>query len=228
MCGRFSLSTDKDDLQSRYGFVNPSGILLEPRYNIAPSQKTPTVIVREDQREVVMMRWGLVPFWAKDIKVGNRHKNLKAETLIEKGSFRKQFRANRCLILADGFYEWQKIDKKNKLPYRFVLKDRQPFSIAGIWDEWKTPEGAKLLTFALITTRPNSLMEPIHDRMPVILHERDEAKWLDPQLTDTNPLHSPLLTPFPSELMEAYRVSKVVNYYKNDTPECIEPITSEL
>lgn len=170
-----------------------------------------------------MMRWGLVPFWAKEASIGYKMINAKSETLTEKPSFRKPFKEKRCLVLADGFYEWGKTDKKNKVPYRLVLKNRQPFAFAGLWDIWKTPEGDKLLSFTIITTSANELMESIHDRMPVILHEKDEAKWLDPEFKDTEKLSS-LLQPYPSELMEAYKVSTIVNSPKNDTLACIEPV----
>jgi len=225
VCGRITLSTDKDDLQSRWGFIDPSGVLdlIKPRYNIAPSQNSPTLMVKEDRRVLVMMRWGLVPFWAKEPSIGYKMINAKSETLSEKPSFRKPFKEKRCLVLADGFYEWEKTDKKNKVPYRFVLKNRQPFAFAGLWDVWKTPEGDTLLSFTIITTRANELMERIHDRMPVILHEKDEAKWLDPEFKDTDKLSS-LLQPYPSEQMVAYKVSTIVNSPKNDTPSCIEPV----
>ena len=225
MCGRITLSTDKDDLQSRWGFIDPSGVLdlIKPRYNIAPSQNSPTLMVKEDRRVLVMMRWGLVPFWAKEPSIGYKMINAKSETLSEKPSFRKPFKEKRCLVLADGFYEWEKTDKKNKVPYRFILKNRQPFAFAGLWDVWKTPEGDTLLSFTIITTRANELMERIHDRMPVILHEKDEAKWLDPEFKDTEKLSS-LLQPYPSEQMVAYKVSTIVNSPKNDTPSCIEPV----
>src|SRR3990172_2064564 len=167
--------------------------------------------------------WGLVPFWAKEPSIGYKMINAKSETLSEKPSFRKPFKEKRCLVLADGFYEWEKTDKKNKVPYRFVLKNRQPFAFAGLWDVWKTPEGDTLLSFTIITTRANELMERIHDRMPVILNEKDEAKWLDPEFKDTDKLSS-LLQPYPSEQMVAYKVSTIVNSPKNDTPSCIEPV----
>ena len=225
MCGRITLSTDKDDLQSRWGFIDPSGVLdlIKPRYNIAPSQNSPTLVVKEDRRVLVMMRWGLVPFWAKEASIGYKMINAKSESFTEKPSFRKPFKEKRCLVLADGFYEWEKTDKKNKVPYRFILKNRQPFAFAGLWDVWKTPEGDTLLSFTIITTRANELMERIHDRMPVILHEKDEAKWLDPEFKDTEKLSS-LLQPYPSEQMVAYKVSTIVNSPKNDTPSCIEPV----
>jgi len=224
MCGRLTLTSDKDDLQSRFGYVNPSRDLFTPRYNIAPSQNCPVVTVNEDKRVLIMMRWGLVPFWAKDVKSGYNLINAKAETLKEKASFRTPFKKKRCLVLADGFYEWTHSEKKGaKQPYRFVLKNREPFAFAGLWDEWNNPDGEKLLTFTIITTSANELMGPIHDRMPVILHEKDEGMWLDPQLSDTDKL-STLLNPYPSDEMEAYKVSTFANSPKNESPKCIEPI----
>ena len=227
MCGRITLTTDKDDLQSRFGYVDLSGTLFTPRYNIAPTQTHPIVRVDEDRRVLVMMRWGLVPFWAKDVKTGYMMINAKSETLTEKASFRTPFKKRRCLVLADGFYEWTHSENKGaKQPYRFVLTTRQPFAFAGLWDEWQSPEGEKLFTFTIITTNANELMKPIHDRMPVILHEKDEGMWLDPQLNDTEKL-STLLKPYPSNEMEAYKVSTFVNSPKNESPKCIEPIGEE-
>ena len=140
-----------------------------------------------------MMRWGLIPFWAKEVSIGYKMINAKAETVSEKPSFRKPFKEKRCLVIADGFYEWKKPDKKTKIPFRFVLKNREPFAFAGLWDLSK-------------------------DLMPVILHEKDESKWLDPEFKDTDKL-KPLLVPFPSNLMEAYEVSSIVNSPKNETPK---------
>ena len=139
MCGRITLSTDKDDIQSRWGFIDPSTVLdlIKPRYNIAPSQQSSVVTVKNDRRVLNMMRWGLVPFWAKEVSIGYKMINAKAETVSEKPSFRKPFKNKRCLVLADGFYEWKKPDKKNKIPFRFVLKNREPFAFAGLWDSWK-------------------------------------------------------------------------------------------
>lgn len=225
MCGRFSLSTDKDDLQSRYGFVDPSGILLKPRYNIAPTQQSPVVTVNEGTRVLAMMRWGLVPYWAKDASIGYKLINARAETLAQKSSFKKSFREKRCLVLADGFYEWRKTGgKAPKIPLRFVLRSREPFAFAGLWDSWQTPEGDTLFTFTIITTEANELMSTIHDRMPVILHQKDEDQWLDPELKDVNKL-IPLLAPYPSDLMDCYEVSPRVNSPKNDDPECILPVS---
>lgn len=225
MCGRFSLSTDKDDLQSRYGFVDPQGILLQLRHNIAPSQSHPVVIINQDQRELALMRWGLIPPWAKDMSIGNKMINARAETLAKKASFKKPFKDKRCLVLADGFFEWQKIDKK-KIPYYFMLKSKHPFAFAGLWEQWKHPEGETIRSFTIITTKANELVKPIHDRMPVILKENLETQWVDAENKDTDKLSS-LLQPYPAGLMLAYRVSDIVNSPKNDIPECVEPIAED-
>jgi putative SOS response-associated peptidase YedK len=222
MCGRFTLSTDKDDLQSRFGFTDPQGVLLKPRYNIAPSQRHPIVVVKEDVRELDMMRWGLIPSWAKDTKIGYKMINARAEGIETKASFKTPLKKRRCLVLADGFYEWKKQGKSNKVPFLFILKGGKPFAFAGLWDRWNK-EGEEILSFTIITTRANELMQPIHDRMPVILHEKDEARWLDPELQDEDKL-LPLLKSFPSDGMQAYEVSTIVNSPKNDTPECIKPV----
>jgi len=221
MCGRYTQTTDLETLQGRFGFV-ASGVTLEPRYNIAPTQEAP-VVVREDTRILKMMKWGLVPYWAKDESIGYKMINARAETLTQKPSFKKPFKERRCLVLADGFYEWRKTEKKGfKVPMRFVLKGREPFSFAGLWDVWQKPDGEKLLSFTIITTEANDLMRPIHDRMPVILPKEDEDLWLDPDLKDVNKL-VPLLTPYPSDTMDFYEVSTLVNSPENDIPECIEP-----
>lgn len=223
MCGRFTRSTDKDDLQSRFGFINPRNIPLSTRYNISPTQNLPTVVINQDQRELTLMRWGLIPSWAKDASIGYKMINARGETVAQKPSFKRPFKDRRCLVLADGFYEWKRTDKKNKIPYHFVLKSREPFAFAGLWDEWKSPEGEPILSFSLITIGANELMGQIHDRMPVILHEEDEARWLDPLLKDTDKLNE-LLKPYPSDLMEAYEVSTIVNSAKHDSPDCIKPV----
>ncbi len=221
MCGRFVRKTDKEDLQNRFGFDDPQGILLKPRYNIAPSQMHPTVIVESDHRILKLMKWGLVPFWAKDEKIGYKMINARAEGIESKPSFRDPFKKRRCLVLADGFYEWKRVDAKTKVPYFIRLKSGEPFAFAGLWDRWDN--GVELLeSFTIITTENNELMAPIHNRMPVILHEKDEAAWLDPEIKDPVKL-LPLLKPYPSEEMELYEVSTVVNSPKNDVPECISP-----
>ena len=149
--------------------------------------------------------------------------NARAETLAGKPTFRDSYKNRRCLVLADGFYEWRENEKKNdKTPFRFILKGGEPFAFAGLWDNWRKPDGSTLLSFAIITTEPNELIRPIHNRMPVILHQEHEELWLDPSFNDTKELSS-VLTPYPSDQMDFYEVSTVVNSPKNDKPVCIEP-----
>lgn len=193
----------------------------EPRYNIAPSQPAP-VIIKADEFEMKMMKWGLVPYWAKDPKIGFKLINARAETITEKPSFKTAFKKRRCLVPADGFYEWDKNKvARVKIPHRFVLKTGELFSFAGLWDAWKTPEGESLETFTIITTAPNELMEPIHNRMPVILKSRDEDLWLDPRADQSSLLS--LLKPYDSNLMEEYEVSVKVNSPREEAPDLIQP-----
>lgn len=222
MCGRYTLTSGLTILQRRFGF-SAEQISLEPRYNLAPGQEAPVVIC-EGNNTFRMMRWGLVPFWAKEASIGAKMINARAETLPQKPSFRKPFRERRCLILADGFYEWRKGEGKGKkIPIRFVLPSREPFAFAGLWDIWKKPDGSLLHTFTIITTQANELLRPVHDRMPVILQPEDENLWLDPNLKDVTRL-TPLLTPYPANALEAYDVSAIVNSPKNDVPECVQPV----
>jgi len=223
MCGRFSQYNEQEEFEDRFEITDPSGVLFEPRYNIAPTQNVPIILIEDDNRVLKLMRWGLVPFWSKDPKIGSRMINARAETITEKASFKNPLKKKRCLVPASGFYEWKKNPDKTKVPMYFHLKSREPFAFAGLWDQWKMPEGDKLFTFTIITTGPNELMKPIHNRMPLILPQKEESKWLDPELTDYDKL-TPLLIPYPSELMEGYEVSKIVNSPKNETPECIKPV----
>jgi putative SOS response-associated peptidase YedK len=224
MCGRFTQYNEEDEFEDRFNFSNPAGIPFKKRFNIAPSQNVPVVVVEEDNRLLKLMRWGLVPFWAKEPSIGYKMINARAETITEKASFKNPLKKKRCLVLASGFYEWIKTQKKStKTPLYFRLKSKEPFAFAGLWDEWKQPDSDKLLSFTIITTGPNELMKPIHDRMPIILHQKDENMWLDPELTDFDKL-LPLLRPYPSDQMEAYEVSSIVNSPKNDIPECIKPV----
>lgn len=223
MCGRFARTEDKDGLQGRFGFDDPDGVLLKPAYNIAPSQDCPVITVERDRRVLRMMRWGLVPRWAEDARTGYRMINARAETVSEKASFKEPLRKTRCLVPASGFYEWKKADKKTKIPYFFRLRDGALFAFAGLWTVRHPGKDDELHSFTIITTAANELMEPVHDRMPVILHKRDEARWLDPELSDPRDL-MPLLAPFPSGEMERYRVSTYVNSYKNQGEECIRSL----
>ncbi len=200
--------------------INLEGTLLCPRYNIAPGQEAP-VVVHDGGKSLEMMKWGLVPSWAKDPSIGNRMINARAETLAEKPSFKRLIGKKRCLVLADGFYEWRK-EGKGKVPMRITLRGGEPFSFAGLWDSWKKPDGGELRSFTIITTQANDLLRPIHDRMPVILDQEGDEKWLDAEYKEVHKLLA-LLAPYPADRMEAYDVSPLVNSPRNDLPQCVEP-----
>lgn len=225
MCGRYTLKATPGVVADQFRFEELSD--LTPRYNIAPSQ--PVVSVRMNSgsttREGVMLKWGLIPSWAKDPAMGMKLINARAETVAEKPSFRKAFRQRRCLVLADGFYEWQK-EGQTKQPYYIRMKDERPFAFAGLWEHWTDAEGNVLETCALMTTEPNEIMTPIHHRMPVILNPNAYDPWLDPTLQDVSRL-TPLLQSYPAEEMMANPVSRVVNNARIDDPRCIEPFTEE-
>ncbi len=223
MCGRISQTKDVKKLAKRFHIPDGKIPNLKSCYNVAPSQEA-LVIVQEKEGESMMeqFQWGLVPSWAKDPAIGNRMINARAETITEKPSYRGPFKKQRCLIPVDGFYEWKK-EVKSKIPYYIRLKSGEPFVIAGLWSCWVSPDGKELRTFTIITTQPNDLMRPIHDRMPVILMEDAEKSWLDLGKTEAKDL-LPLLIPCPSDRFEAYAVSTLVNSPANDTPECITPV----
>ncbi|KJR45613.1 hypothetical protein UF75_4007 [Desulfosporosinus sp. I2] len=195
-----------------------------PRYNIAPSQQVPVVICKNGNNRLLMFQWGLIPYWAKDESIGNKLINARAETLEEKPCFRKSFEQKRCLVLADGFYEWKK-EGRIKKPYRITLQDGRPFAFAGLWDSWLSPTGQTINSCVIITTTPNKLMEPIHNRMPVILPQDMEPLWLDAGTIPSRVVKG-LLTPFPEEGMVAYEVSPLVNSPRNDGPECMVPVNN--
>jgi putative SOS response-associated peptidase YedK len=221
MCGRFTLTVSPDELQAAFpNFTIPGD--LPPSYNIAPSQPIP-VVLNDGEEKLDFVRWGLVPFWTKPDKVGKYALiNARSETAAEKASFKTPFRRRRCLILADGFFEWSKSTTgKGKTPYYITLKDQNPFAFAGLWDSWNSPEGDQLKTACILTTSPNELVKPIHDRMPVILPQENYQTWLSPDEVNVEVLQ-PLMTPYPAEEMQAYPVSTFVNSPKNNTPQCIQ------
>ena len=224
MCGRFTLTSNMDDLQGRFGF-EARDLVYRPSYNIAPTQLI-LAVTNDGQRRAELMRWGLIPFWAKDIKIGYRMINAVGETAATKPAFRAAFKKRRCLVLADGFFEWRK-DGKEKIPTYIFLKSREPFAFAGLWETWKSPEGETVKSCTIVTTKPNEFMEPIHNRMPVILSGETEALWLDP-MTEEPDVLQPLIQPAPAELMESRIVSSLVNSPKNNSPECVVPITGGL
>lgn len=224
MCGRYSLTSNMDDLQSRFDF-EARDLVFRPRYNVAPTQSALTVVKDKQgsgRNRAEFMRWGLIPFWAKDHKIGYRMINAVGETAATKPAFRAAFKKRRCLVLADGFYEWKKV-ADGKVPMYISAKSREPFAMAGLWEIWKDPSGELAHSCTIITTSPNSLMEPIHNRMPVILPKEAEATWIDPELEDPGALNS-LLIPYGADDMEAYAVSTLVNAPKNDFPECLLPV----
>lgn len=218
MCGRFTL-IDFEEIAERFQ-ISDDSVELKPRYNIAPSQKVP-VILNQDSNSLAFFQWGLIPSWAKDPAIGNKIINARVETIDEKPAFKSLLQQKRCLIPADGFYEW-KGSGTLKRPYRIALKNNRLFSFAGLWDSWSSPTGEVINSCTVITTTSNKLLETIHTRMPVILTPEQEKLWLDPKITDIQFLKS-LLQPFPSDLMSAYEVSKMVNSPKYDLPDCVEP-----
>jgi putative SOS response-associated peptidase YedK len=218
MCGRFTLTTPGQELAEAFGLDEvPS---LSPRYNIAPSQ--PLLVVRlsspEGHPRTDWLRWGLVP--AGTSEASRPFINARAETAADKPSFREAFRRRRCLVPADGFYEWAK-EGGRRQPYLFRRADRRPFAFAGLWEP--APQANLAGTCVLLTTAPNELARPIHDRMPVILDPADHARWLDPALTSPFALR-PLLRPYPSGVMTAFRVSRAVNDPSQDGPDCLRPL----
>ena len=222
MCGRFTLTVDPAELKDAFTEFNfPSQ--FAPRFNIAPTQ--PILAIPNDAKNRAdFFVWGLIPSWAKDPTIGQRLINARAETLGEKPSFRGGFKYKRCLILADGFYEWQsQPGVKTKVPHFIFLNDRRPFAFAGLWDEWHSPDGGSLRSATIITTEPNELMSGLHNRMPVILDPADYAEWLDPAPRTPESLQ-PLLRPFPADKMSAHPVSTLVNAPANDRPELVVPV----
>ena len=221
MCGRFTLTVDPAELQDAFrDYTFPEK--FAPRFNIAPTQ--PVLGIPNDGRsQADFFVWGLIPSWSKDASIGNRLINARGETLGEKPSFRGNYKYKRCLILANGFYEWKsKPVAKTKIPHFIHLKTGRPFAFAGLWDEWHSPDGSGIRSCTIITTEPNELMAPIHDRMPVILQPTDYAEWLDPAVREPQSLNH-LLTGFPAGLMETHPVSTLVNSPANDRPELILP-----
>ncbi len=222
MCGRFSLGASATTLAAQFGlFEAPT---WAPRYNIAPSQEVLTILRTPDRPEshVALRRWGLIPMWAEGPAVGSRMINARAETVASKPAFRRAFKERRCLVLADGFYEWQRQERR-KQPFYIRLRDGRPFAFAGLWERWAPQDGQPIDSCTILTTVANDLIHPLHVRMPVILPPAAHDAWLDPRLQDVERLQS-LLRPYPGEEMMAFPVSTRVNTPRNDTPDCIEPL----
>lgn len=227
MCGRYVLAKDYEELKARFGLTHSdpprrAGFTMKPRYNIAPQTDNP-VIIKGDSRELKLMQWGLVPHWAKDPKIGYKMINARAESVHEKPSFREPFKKQRCLVPANGFYEWP-VDPRNpkkKVPLYIHLKSDELFAFAGIWSIWGEGETLKK-TYSLITTEPNPMLAKYHDRMPVILSRAEEDQWLNPDTSVSN--LQKLLDAHPEKEMEAYEVSTLVNKPINDSVENIKPV----
>ncbi len=221
MCGRFTLTIDPAELAEFLpGVTFPAQFM--PRFNIAPSQPV-LALPNDGSNKADFFAWGLIPSWSKDPAIGNRLINARAETLGEKPSFRGNYKYKRCLIFANGFYEWQVIEgQKTKVPHFIHLVSGMPFAFAGLWDEWHSPDGSSIRSCTIITTEPNSLMSRLHNRMPVILPSNVYTQWLDPSPRQPQELNA-LLTRYPAEEMTAHPVSTLVNSPANDRPECILP-----
>jgi putative SOS response-associated peptidase YedK len=223
MCGRYYLEENLESLEARYHLTH-TDISYIPRYNIAPTQYAP-VIIKGATKQLKLFKWGLIPSWAKDISIGSKMINARAETLMEKKSFRDAFQKRRCIVPASGFYEWDKVGNK-KQPYVFRLSNEKIFSMAGLWDVWKNAQGENIYSFTVITTEPNEYLRPYHHRMAVILHKEDEDRWLDGHMEDLDDLKE-IFKSYPSRYFESQRVSDAVNSVRNDYPELIQPVSIE-
>ena len=219
MCGRYTLRTPVETLAEEFGITGPLPE-IPTSYNIAPTQEVAAVLEEDEQRKLEMLRWGLIPSWADDPAIGNRMINARSETAAEKPSFRRAFKERRCLILADGFYEWQKTNG-GKQPYYIRMEDGSPFAFAGLWESWDK-HGEEIRSCTILTTDANALVRKIHHRMPVILPPEEHGLWLDPDMRESESLLD-LLWPYPDDVMEAYPVSRRVNKPSNDGPGCVEP-----
>jgi putative SOS response-associated peptidase YedK len=225
MCGRYTLTTSGESLAEVFDLddVPP----LEARYNIAPTQKVPVIRLNDDgKRYLEQLRWGLVPFWANDLSIGARLINARSETVAEKPAYRAAFRQRRCIVPADGFYEWRK-EPKHKQPFRFCRPNRQPFAIAGLWESWTSPVGEVIESCTMLTTAANEVVAAIHARMPLILNIDDIDTWLRPGGQPSRPI-SELLLSSPADRLTSYAVSTVVNSAQNDDARCIAPMDTGM
>lgn len=219
MCGRYTLTVDEELILVRFQSVKVTDDVYTKRYNIAPGQLVFAIVNDGEKNRLGTLRWGLIPPWAKDPKLGYKMINARGETLAEKPAFKRAFRRQRCLIPADGFYEWP-FSGKEKQPYRIRLKSGELFAFAGLWERWSAPDGTVIHSCTIITTEANELLADLHPRMPVILKKEDEALWLDRNCDDVALLET-LLKPYPADEMEVYPVSSEVNSARNDYPSLI-------
>ena len=223
MCGRYVRKSTRREIAAWFGVEDDEAVAWGPSYNVAPQSFQPVVRLNRDtgMREIVLMRWGLIPYWSKDTKIGYATINAKAETVATAPAFREAFRRRHCLVPADAFYEWQKLDSKRKQPFAIALNNRVPYAFAGLWDRWKHPSTRESLeSFSIITTDANQVVAPLHNRMPVILERKDYERWLGA----VDPVQAPLdlLRPFPAEQMIAWKVDRAVGNVRNDTAQLLE------
>jgi len=228
MCGRYGRRADKQRI-AEWMQTHDTNVFddsyLAPSYNVAPQSFQPVVRLSPDtgERELTIMRWGLIPFWAKDSKMAFNTINAKAETIATSPAYREAAKHRRCLVPADWFYEWKKLDAKTKQPYAIAMKGAELFAFAGVWESWKDKASSQeLLTYTILTTDPNELMKPIHNRMPVIVARKDYERWMAP--AESSHLPVDLLRPFPAEEMKAWKVSRAVGNVRNNNPGLIAPV----
>lgn len=221
MCGRFVRKCTIDEVKEEFEIWDIQWA-FEPSYNIAPGQDIAGIVTRDGEKHLIKLRWGLIPFWAKDEKIGYRMINARTETLVQKRSFSRSFKTRRCLIIADGFYEWR-VEKKIKIPMYIHLQSNKPFGFAGLYDTWKAPDGNRITSCTIITTEPNKIVKPIHNRMPVIIEKDKRSIWLDREIEDPEILMD-LLKPYAAKEMRAYEVTRMVNSPKFNSADCIKPV----
>ena len=231
MCGRFVSTSPPDELAAYFGADAVAEAVLEPNYNVAPTQDVLAVVEADGARHLDAFFWGLIPSWAKDVKIGSRMINARAETLAEKSAFKKPFATRRCLVPADGFYEWKKLGpgkKPKKQPMYIHRADGRPIAFAGLWSIWRGPDKDQepLRSLTIVTTTPNSVMAPIHDRMPVILPEERWATWLDRDNHDLDALGA-LLVPAADDVLTVTPVAPLVNNVRNNGPELLDPVPEQ-
>ncbi|OZM57180.1 hypothetical protein CIB95_06855 [Lottiidibacillus patelloidae] len=222
MCGRLTLTTTIDEVMEQFSIVNPVHFHFEVNYNIAPSQKVVAIVGSPAGKRIGQMRWGLIPSWAPDEKIGYKMINARSETLLQKRSFKNLISRRRCALVADGFYEW-KTTKEGKRPFRITLANEKPFLMAGLWDKWSNEAGKEIHSCTIITTSANQLLSEVHDRMPVILTNETEQTWLSPRIEGSE-FYTNVLKPYNSDHMKMYEVSPLVNSPRNNQPECMLPI----
>lgn len=222
MCGRFEIHSEIEIIARLYNAGFEQWITdFKPSYNVAPTDSV-VIIINDGNRHLITAKWGLIPSWSKDPKMGFKTINARAETVTEKPAFRDAFRKSRCLVIADGFYEWKTVGRLKK-PMLIRLKSKKPMAFAGLYSVWTSPDGKKINTCTIIVTNANELIAPIHDRMPVILNAKDQEIWLNPSNHDADTL-TPLLRSYPAEELELYEVSSKVNSVKNNDAALILPV----